>query len=478
MKCSNCGRILTGEENFCRICGNKIEKDLLDNEETFTDNIDVTKVQIPTKSFDDELNPKTENSTSELVAMMEIANSNQINELENSLINKTEEKLFDTHLIEDNNNHIVQNTQDLLLNNDNTLDNDDLLLNEPTILVPNDLISNYSKNDIKEKESNEKTSDVSLNKTEDIISNENITARQDVVDAYEEIFPKDELVQQTIFPEKTDIPKTEELIKQDEKKIDENIDASELVINDTKFQPSINTEITPEESKEKVKIIYKKKKSSLSFLLSILFVISLFSIGYLSYLLLSSYNIIQSVNNSNIRLEDEISDLKEKNNDFEFELNNKTKEKTIKTLSFNKYILNVLDNYEYSISDDILNIKNNDISLDIKFDDKIKYSEIKNSLDDYSKKITEKGYIVSSHGVKVEGEREYIFYLLNSKDEKNILTVYSMLDDDNTIGILINSTNVGTNYEDLKITNRIIESIKIDKNYIEKNIDLFTEKNE
>ena len=76
--------------------------------------------------------------------------------------------------------------------------------------MPNDLISNYSKNDIKEKESNEKTSDVSLNKTGDIISNENITARQDAVDAYEEIFPKGELVQQAIFPEKTDIGKNAE----------------------------------------------------------------------------------------------------------------------------------------------------------------------------------------------------------------------------------------------------------------------------
>ena len=53
-----------------------------------------------------------------------------------------------------------------------------------------------------------------------------------------------------------------------------------------------------------------------------------------------------------------------------------------------------------------------------------------------------------------------------------------MIDDNNTIGILINSDNVGNNYEDLKITNTIIDSINIDKNYVEKNIDLFTEKND
>ena len=77
MKCSNCGRILTGEENFCRICGNKIEKDEVLNDESFTDNIDVTKVQMPTKSLEEDTNTKMNNNTSELNAMMEIANSIQ-----------------------------------------------------------------------------------------------------------------------------------------------------------------------------------------------------------------------------------------------------------------------------------------------------------------------------------------------------------------------------------------------------------------
>lgn len=472
MKCSNCGRILTGEENFCRICGNKIEKELFDNEENFTDNIDVTKVQIPTKSFDDELSAKTENSTNELDAMMEIANSNKTSEFDNSSINTDEEKVFDTHLIK---NDIIQNTQDLLLDNDSC---DDLLLSEPTILVPNDLIRSYSKNNTEENILKEETCDEMSSDIDEEITNEDILKKHDTAEKKEEIYSKNEVIKEAIVESKTDISQTKEVVKQDETKTDEKVDVSELPDNNLEFKSITNNELVPQESKEKVKIIYKKKKNSLSILLSILFVISLFSIGYLSYLLLSSYNIIQRVNNSNIKLEDEISDLKEKNNDFEFEINNKTKEKNIKTLSFNKYILNVLDNYEYSIFDDVLNIKNDSILLDIKFDDKIKYSEIKNGMDDYSKQFTEKEYTISSHGVKVEGEREYIFYLLNSKDGNNFLAVYSMLDDDNTIGILINSNNVGQNYDDLKITNTIIGTINIDKNYVEKNIDLFTEKND
>lgn len=448
MKCSNCGRILTGEENFCRICGNKIERDIPTTDESFTGNIDVTKVKIPTKSFDDELNTKIKNNTSELDAMMEIANSIQKSELDTSEPLKEDNKIFDAHLDEESNNDVIQNTQDLLLTNDSDVDNNDSFLSEPTILVPNDLINSYSKNTI----------DTTIVKDEI-----NIDA-QEKEDKIEDIVLED--------------IKTQEPNVQEEIKNSEEITITETPNNNIEITPEVTLENIVDNTEEKVKIVYKKRKNSLSILLSILFVISLVSIGYLTYLLLSSYNIIQSVNNSNIKLEDEISELKEKNNDFEFELNSKNNENNNKIFTYNKYILKVLDSFEYSIDENLLIIKNDKISLDINFDDKVRYSEIKENMDEYSKTLTDKGYTISSHGVKVEDEREYIFYLVAASDGKNSLIVYSMIDENNTIGILINSDNVNSNYDDLKITNTIIESISINNEYKENNITLFDEKND
>ena len=425
MKCSNCGRILTGEENFCRICGNKIEKDELLSDESFTDNIDVTKVQMPTKSSEEDINTKMNNNTSELNAMMEIANSIQSSDIDNT--EEDSNKVFDVNLSDNKTNDTIQNTQDLLLNSDN----DELLLNEPTILVPNDLINSYKKD----------IDDNNINNIEDKPNNE-------VDEVIEEV--KEE-------PKKEEVSSLNEIINTD----------SEDLNNENIVDDSISND-----SPEKVKVIYKKKKSFLSVLLGVLFVISLASIGYLSYLLLSSYNVIQSINNSNIKLEDEVSELKEKNNDIEFVINNENN----KVFTYNKYIFKVLNNYDYSVNQGVITIKNDSISLDINFDDKIKYTEIKEDLDAFSKVITEKGYTVSSHGTKVEGQREYIFYLVTSNEGKSSLIVYSMIDDNTTIGILINSDNVGNNYEDLKVTNTIIESISIDNNYLEKHMNLFDNK--
>ncbi len=426
MKCSNCGRILTGEENFCRICGNKIEKDEVLNDESFTDNIDVTKVQMPTKSLEEDTNTKMNNNTSELNAMMEIANS-----IQSSDIDKTEEdnKVFDVNLSDNKTNDTIQNTQDLLLSTDNNE-----LLNEPTILVPNDLINSYKK-DIEDSNN--------LNNTEEKTNSE-----------------LDEVIEEV----------KEEPVKEEINNLKEIINTDTVESNDE----NIMDDSISNDSREKVKVIYKKKKSFFSVLLGVLFVISLASIGYLTYLLLSSYNVIQSINNSNNKLEDEISELKEKNNDIEFIINNENN----KVFTYNKYMFKVLNNYDYSVNQGVITIKNDVTTLDINFDDKIKYTEIKEDLDAFSKVITEKGYTVLSHGTKVEGQREYIFYLVTSSDGKSSLIVYSMIDDNNTIGILINSDNVGNNYDDLKITNTIIDSINIDKNYVEKNIDLFTEKND
>ena len=425
MKCSNCGRILTGEENFCRICGNKIEKDELLSDESFTDNIDVTKVQMPIKSSEGDINTKMNNNTSELNAMMEIANSIQSSDIDNT--EEDSNKVFDVNLSDNKTNDTIQNTQDLLLNSDN----DELLLNEPTILVPNDLINSYKKD----------IDDNNINNIEDKPNNE-------VDEVIEEV--KEE-------PKKEEVNSLNEIINTD----------SEDLNNENIVDDSISND-----SPEKVKVIYKKKKSFLSVLLGVLFVISLASIGYLSYLLLSSYNVIQSINNSNIKLEDEVSELKEKNNDIEFVINNENN----KVFTYNKYIFKVLNNYDYSVNQGVITIKNDSISLDINFDDKIKYTEIKEDLDAFSKVITEKGYTVSSHGTKVEGQREYIFYLVTSNEGKSSLIVYSMIDDNTTIGILINSDNVGNNYEDLKVTNTIIESISIDNNYLEKHMNLFDNK--
>lgn len=425
MKCSNCGRILTGEENFCRICGNKIEKDELLSDESFTDNIDVTKVQMPIKSSEGDINTKMNNNTSELNAMMEIANSIQSSDIDNT--EEDSNKVFDVNLSDNKTNDTIQNTQDLLLNSDN----DELLLNEPTILVPNDLINSYKKD----------IDDNNINNIEDKPNNE-------VDEVIEEV--KEE-------PKKEEVSSLNEIINTD----------SEDLNNENIVDDSISND-----SPEKVKVIYKKKKSFLSVLLGVLFVISLASIGYLSYLLLSSYNVIQSINNSNIKLEDEVSELKEKNNDIEFVINNENN----KVFTYNKYIFKVLNNYDYSVNQGVITIKNDSISLDINFDDKIKYTEIKEDLDAFSKVITEKGYTVSSHGTKVEGQREYIFYLVTSNEGKSSLIVYSMIDDNTTIGILINSDNVGNNYEDLKVANTIIESISIDNNYLEKHMNLFDNK--
>lgn len=444
MKCSNCGRSLTGEENFCRICGNRIEKEIENIDESFTGDIDVTEVQISTKPFDTELNTKTNNNFDELDAMMEISNSFLKKEKEFSESVNDNNKLFDFRLDEDRNSDFIQSTQDLLLNNDNSYDNDDLLLNEPTMLVPSELINNYSKN---------------------------IFDNSDIIEDISKEYNSNELINDT--QEEFDKNNFENIeSEKEEAKID--IQVSDLNTNIVSVTPDENV---IDDTGEKVKIVYKNKKNPFTILLAVFFIISLFSIGYLTYLLLSSYNIIQSVNNSNIKLEDEISDLKEKNNDFQFELNNKMNQTSAKTFKYNNFLLKVLDNYEYSIDNNTLIIKNDKISLDINFDNTINYSKIRENIDEYSKILTGKGYIVSSYGIKVEAEREYAFYLVTSNDEKNSLIVYSMIDENNTIGILINSDNIKNNYEDLKITNSIIESISIDNTYIEKDVSLFNEKN-
>lgn len=437
MKCSNCGRILTGEENFCRICGNKIEKEDDKTVESFTDNIDVTKVEIPSRILDDDSNNKIKNNTGELDAMLEIVNSLQKKEEEPPITIVQNNIMFDNHLDDESNNDIIQNTQDLLLNS--VEEDNDSFLSEPTIMVPNDLIINYSKH--------------------------NTTDTKEVYFEQKEIEKKE--------PEEV---KTIELTNQDETKTSYEKNDDSVINNSIDSKPELKVENKVDDLNEKVKIIYKNRRSTGAILLSILFTISLFSIGYLTYLLLSSYNIIQSVNNNNIKLEDEITELKEKNNDFEFELNNKRNENNNKVFKYNKYLFKSLEGYDYSIANDLLSIKNNNISLDINIDDSIKYSNIKEEIDKYSESFNEKGYTVTSHGIKVEEQREYVYYLIASSDNKNSLVVYSMIDDNNTIGIMINSNNVGLNYDDLKVTNSIIESISVDNAYEEKNISLFEEK--
>lgn len=437
MKCSNCGRILTGEENFCRICGNKIEKKDDKIVESFTDNIDVTKVEIPSRILDDDSNNKIKNNTGELDAMLEIVNSLQKKEEEPPITIVQNNIMFDNHLDDESNNDIIQNTQDLLLNS--VEEDNDSFLSEPTIMVPNDLISNYSKH--------------------------NTTDTKEVYFEQKEIEKKE--------PEEV---KTIELTNQDETKTSYEKNDDSVINNSIDSKPELKVENKVADLNEKVKIIYKNRRSTGAILLAILFTISLFSIGYLTYLLLSSYNIIQSVNNNNIKLEDEITELKEKNNDFEFELNNKRNENNNKVFKYNKYLFKSLEGYDYSIANDLLSIKNNNISLDINIDDSIKYSNIKEEIDKYSESFNEKGYTVTSHGIKVEDQREYVYYLIASSDNKNSLVVYSMIDDNNTIGIMINSDNVGLNYDDLKVTNSIIESISVDTTYEEKNISLFEEK--
>ena len=85
MKCSNCGKKLNGNENFCRICGTPVVKEETEEKEEkieLTDNIDVSKIKLSSDnevSADDtmdlELPDKEKNK--ELTAMIEITNASE-----------------------------------------------------------------------------------------------------------------------------------------------------------------------------------------------------------------------------------------------------------------------------------------------------------------------------------------------------------------------------------------------------------------
>ena len=304
MKCKNCGRNLTGEENFCRICGTPVNKIETSNDVELTDNLDVSKVSV-SKNINaidtKEIKQTKEEKDKELSAMFELANSpsQHLPKEENLTAKERRSDISATGATK------IQSTQELLLagnesskkikkildemnspHEEQTPENINTLVEEPTVLIPNDLIKNYSKNDKQDvsmdliQSNEEKPTGAEEEKLGDktIPLQESPTVLINSVEILEK-------VDETIEIEKTETP-LEDNREQYQKIENSNVmsDGKKELDNDNEIQQlkdSINEEINKPLCEE------RKSRGGLILLL-ILFFISLCAIVYLYYRLVIS----------------------------------------------------------------------------------------------------------------------------------------------------------------------------------------------
>ncbi len=541
MKCAKCGNKLTGKENFCRICGTPVkqteEKESATTEQNgnekilnshnsvgkkieLTDNIDVTKIKLADHSNDnmedvsgDEIKITKESADKEFKAMLEITSTeNQPKrtiednidliehddiEQEISHVAKSDSKdgemviatmpgeanALDIQSTSELEELLSDNSQeDIMEKNDSTNKIDTAVnkdvsdeLNESTMFIPDELIVNKSHpididgDSTKTQELDEVTTPILPIKPTSIEKENSIT-----VDGSECNKESEEIKSQDI------INKSE--IKTDDSTNSLNItpstkDEKEPSSSETNISQNLDSFVNNDNEDELVQQIYPAKKGRKMpvIVLVLLLLICLGCLGYAVYQLINLNDELSNLKDDNKSLKDKI-DATEKSNVQNSQIDNK-----VNQLKINGYDIILENANEYAIEGDSLLIKSKQNNIMVHFGLNIDYTSIKEKegREAYKELLIDNDYDVTSYGTKYSDNREYVVYEVETKEDKKILIAYTSLSDDNTICFMISDSNNKIDYDSLKTTDKILESLTLDYSYEDEQSSLFIkEKNE
>ena len=504
MKCSNCGKKLNGNENFCRICGTPVVKEEVVEEEKkeekleLTDNIDVSKININVDSsvvnddtMDVELPDKEKNK--EISAMIEITKNpedEQVLDIEEKnkkkskkkKEEKTEERKFDSsnkikEILEEMKPEVEG---EIAKNNVNEMIDE---MKEPTAIIPDNLINDYKKDIDGEKEETKTVPiEVSVEDSEDNIDN-----NDKETDNSSDSEKKDETVeeeQQVKKEETMELIETSDEVKTENEEDEENSEdldeiekESIISLEDDETQTLDLVEekeetekfdeplITKEETDEE---FYEEGKSHKAVVFAILFILALACAGYLFFMYITSHKQMNDYKEKYEKLnntQEKVEPSKDKPEESKIQIKN--------NIEYNGYIFNIAEGTTYNITQNNLVFNNEDYQVALSIKSDTKYTTIKYAKEDYKKNLESNDYEVQSYGTKVTDEVEYVVYELKDKNSNMYLVAYTKLNENDTIAFILSNKSNKIDYDLLKETNNIIKNSKENSNSNNYNINLF-----
>lgn len=413
LKCENCGKTLSENSNFCRICGTPVNapKEEINNCE-ITDNIDVSMIKLNTKKNVNETNDDTveieEDMEKKMMAMLELTSSYPVlkhNKLDlgnsDDAINSLEVQSTDE--IEAIITNDLKTIEEESNNSKSYLDE----LEEPTMYIPKEL-NNASNNE-----------DVLLSEDKEFLEDE--SERRENVSQ----------VKETNLEEKT--------IQLEEKEEVNNVDDK---LEDIKQINSFNDDFMDNSS----------KKKGHGCIIGFLIMIVVACVGICIYFWLlnnDASKTIKSLKNKNNSLDSQIELLKNKEKEVK-------KEKSSQ-LVMNNYLID-LEGIDYSLSENKMLIEygGKKFTSEIKLD--IDYEDLKASKDEYKENFESQKYKVKSYGTKVVEEIEYVVFIVEDESNNLYLIAYTKLEEKDVICFIIGLEDEEFDYSDLNIFNKLVIS--------------------
>lgn len=483
MKCEKCGNQLTSDANFCRICGtpvkreegssNNIDVSKQTTKIEFTDNIDVTKINVDKsknlEDIDDVTSEITEDMDKKISAMLEITST----ETQTHKISNTEEQQIDTIKYD----NIVKEINDVEL--PKVIDNELNLDSAPGEVNDLELQSTSEIAELLSKKEDDLTLESSKTDNE-----EEMLKDLDAPTMYiQNGIPKlssDSTKPEFVKVEHDDILTTKE---EDNREIDKFLENSKTIITDStkekeitsisttdnEQQVNIESIITPKLEDEIIPFEVKKRgKGGLAVAILVpLLLISICGAYYLWFLYTDVNGDVERISAENETLRNELEKIKDS-----YTEEKDISESEITPLNLNGYILK-LEDIKYEINNEKVLIKYQDKEFysEIKLD--VNYDTIKQAKDDYKESYEEQDFTVKSYGTKVSEEREYVVYEIQDEEERTSLVAYSELDDGDVICFFIKVDTEVIDYDDLTIFNEVIDSLTKSDTYEKQDIYLF-----
>lgn len=425
MKCIQCGKELTGEENFCKNCGSPIKKENSNDTLSSTMPISYSK-SINTPAGKDESNLK----------------NNENNSVDISESGKSD-------LTDSNTSYKIDNTQELLVDGPESskkikkiLDELKLNKNEKKSNLEDSNVENSSslKEQLKKNfEDNTKKIDHLIEKKQEL-DNESKVDSTVIVDTESIIDFKnenDESNKQNSEAENAEITSNNSQIKA----IDEN-DQDDFI--DDVYEDSPSSDL-------------KSKNGKFIFILLML----ILCLCFIAYLIVNTFDLNDKLRKS----EEDYNILEEKINDKSIKnSNNMEDNKEPKVFSYNGYDFEVYKNLK--IYNNTLNFQYKNLSLTFTIGFNFDFSDIKHSKDEYKNLLEKNNYKVLSYGTKVISDREYVFYEVTNNSMENLLIVYTIGGQNDVFMFEIHNDKNQVDYKDLEILNEFISLLKKSENTI------------
>lgn len=423
MKCAQCGKDITGEENFCRNCGSPIKKEFL--------NEDLSKSSSSLILKDENVSSNSSEDT------LKVNNNTNIN-LDNILKSNLEEK---------NIVYKIDNTQELLIDNVESSKKIKKILDE--------LKLNKNEKDLSNDESDESKSE---------LSSKNL--KKEFEDNTKKI---DDLIEKK--QEHNNLDKKDSTIIVDSESLNiikkENEETKDLINNPDHNDTSLNN-ITDKNISKEIKSdcfddVYeddnndnsKKQKYLITLLL---FIFSLCLIVYLIVYILGQDNKLKKLTNDYNTLEEKISSELVQNSNSNFSQNN------INTnlFSYNGYNFQLYNNLK--LNNNSISFEYKDLNLIFSISSELSFSDIKYSKDEYKQLLEKNRYKVFSYGLKVISEKEYVFFETIKDNKTNLLIVYTKGNQDDVFMFIIENNKNEIDYANLEQINEFINTLQKSEN--------------